>query len=342
MPADPLYPWLMPMWQRFMEQVAQDRLPHALIVSGAQGLGKRRLVEHLATALLCHAPSTDPQRACGRCRACSQVAAHSHPDLIRVVREEGAKEITIGAIRTLVRFAGLKAQYGGRRVAIIDEAQRMNPNAANALLKTLEEPTAGAYLILITEQPLDLLPTLRSRCQQHHCPPASEPLALAWLGERLSDPGQALPLLRLAGHAPLAALSLAEPEQMVQRAQLFEALSALVGGEREPIALAEEWLDRDPHQLHLWLYHACADLMRLRAGADLNQLRHSDQVSRLQHLCEQVNLPRLGRLLDRMEQTLPLLRTTVNPQLLLEETFSAWAATWHSAATPAETRDAPL
>ncbi len=202
--------------------VANDRLPHALLFAGADGIGKRSLALALVAWLLCE---TDADDACGSCAACRQVAAGSHPDFQLVSVASGKKEIGIDRVRDVKRFTQLRPMRGTVKLAVIDDAHMLTIAAQNALLKTLEEPPEHSVLILVANNPDALLPTVRSRCQRvqlsplpndavveiltrdHGIAPATA-RQLAALAE--GSPGRALALSRCAaseeGPAQLAGL----------------------------------------------------------------------------------------------------------------------------------------
>src|SRR3990167_8575661 len=154
------YPWLTLAWNRLQQWRLQ--LPHALLLVGAQGLGKLALAEAFALNLLCKQPTPDGQ-ACQQCHSCHLVMSKNHPDLIAIASQK--EIIKIEPIRELVDALTQTPQQGGMRIIIINEAHKMNRAAANALLKTLEEPRPQTLLMLLTDQPALLLPTIRSRCQ---------------------------------------------------------------------------------------------------------------------------------------------------------------------------------
>ncbi|OXY82581.1 DNA polymerase III subunit delta' [Oceanimonas doudoroffii] len=174
-----MHHWLIPVWQPLLQGVRERRLGHALLIKGMAGLGKRELAGKLATALLCQHTNNAP---CGMCHACELTAAGSHSDL-HVVGREG-RSIGIDAIRELGRIMSESARLGHGKVAIIERAELMTEAAANALLKTLEEPAGQATLILVSSQPERLLPTLTSRCQQWLVPLPDTHSALSWLNEQ--------------------------------------------------------------------------------------------------------------------------------------------------------------
>ncbi|QSX39366.1 DNA polymerase III subunit delta' [Shewanella cyperi] len=170
-------PWLSAPLGSFMQLLMTGRLPHAILVGMDRGLGAEHLLGDIARAALCLAPTA--KGACGYCKGCQLIAAGNHPDLYQV--QADGHQIKIDQIRNLCQDLTSTSQQGGRRVAIIYEAERMNIAAANALLKTLEEPGRDTLLLLQSNQPARLLPTLVSRCQRLPCQEPSPDVVSAWL-----------------------------------------------------------------------------------------------------------------------------------------------------------------
>ncbi|HVP86679.1 MAG TPA: DNA polymerase III subunit delta' [Casimicrobiaceae bacterium] len=219
-------------WQRDAAAAAltaKSRWPHALLIEGKRGIGKRAIALHFAQALLCETPRSDG-RPCGTCASCGYARAGAHPDL-RVIEpverdEEGNEtpvdEIVVDRIRELIDFTQLTAHRQRAKVAVIIPAEAMNVAAANALLKTLEEPPPATYLMLVSHQPGRLRATIVSRCQRFVAPEPGPAAATVWLAEQ----GAAEPelLLAQAGGAPLLALGLSDPAVQRERAFLLAAL----------------------------------------------------------------------------------------------------------------------
>lgn len=244
-------------WQRasFQELLARDeagRLPHALILTGTPGIGKRQFAQALIESLLCQAPQEG--MACGACSACHWVVATSHPDLKLVEPEQGSKQLKVDQVRELIGFFVKTGQFG-RRIGLLAPADTLNRSAQNALLKTLEEPGANALLLLLTDQPSRLLPTVRSRCQvlALPTPPAAE--ALDWLTPRVGKPELAQALLLAAAGGPLRALELFQAEWFLERATVIKAVLAVASGQ-QPASIAAE---RQRHLLVPPLFAALAD-----------------------------------------------------------------------------------
>jgi DNA polymerase-3 subunit delta' len=322
-------PWLAPIWGRLRQARAADRLPHALLIAGARGVGKRRLAEQLVRALLCQTPDPDG-RACGHCVDCFLNAACSHPDLVRVSPDPESKsgEITIDAIRTLTERAALTPLRSARKLILIDPADRMNAAAANALLKTLEEPAGDTLLCLIGEQPGRLPATIRSRCQwlKVHTPPADE--ALAWLTPRLGEGAAAR--LRLAYGAPLRALNELDGVVLGQRESLVRSLLGIARGELDPVAEAAAW-NRVGARLSLDCLSGClCDLLRLAEAADpphLDDPALRPSLAPLTHGLElAADRARAHGFLRRVFEAKGLLETTLNPLLQLESLLIDWAS----------------
>ena len=172
------YPWQEPLWQQL---ASRPRHAHAYLLHGPAGIGKRDLAERLMARLLCQKPGG--LEACGQCKACHLLAAGTHPDVFVLEPEEADKAIKVDQVRELVSFVVQTAQLGGRKVVLLEPAEAMNLNSANALLKSLEEPSGDTVLLLVSHQPSRLLPTVKSRCVQQACPLPSPQQSLSWLAQ---------------------------------------------------------------------------------------------------------------------------------------------------------------
>jgi len=320
------YPWQQGLWSGLVERLRAGRLPHALLLTGPQGMGKRHFADCFAHSLMCESPQAEGS-ACGQCRACLLLAAGSHPDYLRVEPEEEGKVIGIDAVREAAKFQALKSQYGRQRVIQLQPADRLNLNAANALLKTLEEPAGDTVLLLTTDRPMALLPTIRSRCQQIIFRPLSDasPEVVGWLESRLpAGAPDVHDLLQMAGGAPLRAVALIEGEELVMRASLLEELVALEAGQQSPVKLAEHWLEQGPQRVLPWLYYCLADMIQLKMVPTASRLTHPMQRQDLQALAEKVDLYFLQALLQRVLERIGLLHGQANQQIILEELLLAW------------------
>ncbi len=323
MTAPTPFPWQMRQWRELIARHRAGRMPHALLLTGPAGVGKRGFAEALIAALLCQSPDSEG-RACGVCRSCVLLAAGTHPDQLVVQPAEEGKRITVDQVRALSNYQALKPEYGRHKLILIDPAEQINLNGANALLKTLEEPTEGTLLLLVSAHPARLLPTVRSRCQRLVFPLPASAECLPWLEQALGTTGGADVLLAAAGGSPLAAVDLAATDGMERREERFAEFEALLLGHSDPLTVAAGWVER-PAQHLTWLYGWTADMIRLKCGPDHALLTNPALRVRLQGLAEPLDLTTLHDRLDRTQSAIRALSGQVNAQLLIEDLLIAWA-----------------
>lgn len=319
-----VYPWQQEIWRSAQQLIKADRLPHALLLSGPAGLGKLDFARLLAQFLLCENPTTE--HACGHCQGCHLFAAGTHPDFQAIQPEEEGKELTIGQIRELLSWQTLTPQYGRARVVIIEPADRMNQNAANALLKTLEEPAQNALILLVTAHSASLLPTIRSRCQQLSFAIPSRDISLPWLAEQLTDKALAELTLAISDGAPLRAASLARSGGLELRTDLFADFEGFLQGKTEPVLLASQWLKLPLIEAFSTLHGWHVDMARLKIDVNTTQLNNPDLRKRLQVLSEQVDLTHLLQRQVQLQEAMKRMRGHPNIQLLLEEMLLSWSS----------------
>ncbi|GAB1595489.1 DNA polymerase III subunit delta' [Lysobacter claricitrinus] len=304
-------PWQSRMYAQVATTLASGRLGHAQLFCGPAQLGKRDVAIRLARRVLCETPND--LEACGTCRSCRLLDAGTHPDyrfVSFIPNREGTKlrtEIVIDQMRELSAALALTPQYGRAQVAIVDPADAINTSAANALLKTLEEPVAGRYLWLVSAHPARLSATIRSRCQrvEFHLPPADE--ARAWLlarGHAAKDVDEALHAAN--GHPGLANDWLRNGGLDLRR-RVAADLQKIARGEGTPQEIAQQWAG-DEHTS-----------LRLRHAADL-------AVERARGLTDPHAARSLATWFDKANRSRDLLRTTVRADLVLIELLTAWRA----------------
>ncbi|HEX8010161.1 MAG TPA: DNA polymerase III subunit delta' [Casimicrobiaceae bacterium] len=310
---------------------ARSRWPHALLITGRLGIGKRSLALYFAQALLCEAPRADGS-PCGRCASCGYLVSGAHPDsrLIEPVEYDEAGDpkpvdaIVVERIRELIEFTQLTAHRQRAKVALIAPADALNAAAGNALLKTLEEPPAGTYLLLVSDRFGRLPATIVSRCRRLPAPEPDARSAIAWLAaQRVERPEL---LLAQAGGAPLLALTLADAVTQREREALLDALAR--PDRLSPVAFGAR-LDaypRDERKARLadavyWLLAWTADLAAVASGgAPRFSLDRGEALANLGPRVARVALFRYYRALLRQRALLghPLAPRPVAEALLFE------------------------
>jgi len=271
-------PWQEEIFARAARALAEDKLGHALLLSGPPDLGKREVAEAIAARLLCKSPRVDGH-ACGECRACRLLplqtqglaSAQLHPDLQRVGLEPNDKgdklrtEITVDQVRRLGQWFALTPAFGGAQVALVDPADLMNTSAANALLKTLEEPAPGRFLLLVTSRPGRLPATIRSRCQRLEFRLSPPEQARAWLAAQGFDGRRVEAALSAARGNPGQAARWLREGGLELREAVAHSLDALGAGRSSALEAAQAWLADEHGDARL---RFAADLMVERAGTD--------------------------------------------------------------------------
>lgn len=316
-----VYLWQQSQWQQLQGQIQGQRLPHALLLTGQQGLGKRYFAEQLAASLLCKQVDSS-NAACGCCASCHLLAADTHPDMLRLEPEDPGKAIKVDDVRALCQTLTMTSQYGGYKVAIIDPAEQMNINSANSLLKTLEEPTAQTLLILVTAS-VDRLPvTIRSRCQSIHFERPTHEQSQQWLNEQGVEGDIAL-LLNLAHGSPLLAKMLADQALLEQRQGLMNALLGVAAN--KPVTGFSDSLAKSSQTYLLgWLYDWISDLLKLHQLKDESGLVHIDLVQDMKRLVKLTRVESLFALLDVVIKQRQLQSIPLNAQMLWEDLLIEW------------------
>ncbi|MGO2997082.1 MAG: DNA polymerase III subunit delta' [Moraxellaceae bacterium] len=272
----PLLPWQQTLWSQLTQRVlTQQSLPHALLAAGMQGMGKRAFVWRLVAWLLCREHGTNPLGACGTCESCQWLKSGTHPSLqvLPIVsmpinadsdtlqdKSSSAKDkkatkstsnsalkIKVDDIRALQPFIYQGGQ--GMRICVLDHAEQMTVAAANALLKTLEEPQAQVHLFLISDTPAQLLPTIKSRVQQLALQTIEPATAVNYVTQALGHTinREAVSkmaieqLIQLANGAPLAAVALAQAPWYSKRSLWLTTWQALRSGKRSSVAASDYW-----------------------------------------------------------------------------------------------------
>lgn len=279
-----LLPWQQQAWRQLTHQFTSSQLPHGLLASGMAGIGKRSFVWRFVAYALCQKPSD--QGACQECSSCHWLKSGTHPDLLVLPLESlpttqsqtGDKSIKVDDVRMLQEYSQTKGH--GAKFIILDHAQTLTVAASNALLKTLEEPREGVFIILITDKPSGLLPTIRSRVQRLPLNQIQSEQAKSYLKEQGVDEKITDMLLQLTDGAVLTAQRLLQTPWFGQRLLWLKTLVALQQKKRTAIAASDYWqsvlnLDDFIHLSRMMLlevWRVCLDLPCLHTDLPTQQL----------------------------------------------------------------------
>jgi DNA polymerase-3 subunit delta' len=323
-------PWLKSTWNLFNDCLVQQRLAHALLVQGPQGLGKSSLALAMAERLLC---TGDGDEACGACRSCRLLKSGAHPDYFFVSREPHPRtgkirqEIIVEQIRKLITSLQLTTSISPCKLAIIDPAESMNLNAANALLKTLEEPPGTVYLLLVCSDPSRLPITIRSRCQALPVRQASPEQALEWLtGQDAGNSEDAREALEMTAGSPLRALETLQQGGANMGREIKARLAALAEGRAPASQVAADLSDMDADALWLTLSQCIAACMPAAIGGKAPKWMAAGVAP---------DARRLSELQRQADQNRKLVATPVRQDLLIQD----WLLKWTRAGTSAEFRE---
>jgi DNA polymerase-3 subunit delta' len=330
------YPWQQQAWQRIQQQIAQDKTPHAVLLSGQQGIGKWNFAESLADYLLCLTPKAD--LACGQCRSCQLRLAGTHPDKKWCIPDEPGKAIKIDQVRNLSSYIAKTSQQGGKKVVLLGPVEQLNINSANALLKSLEEPAGDTILILVTHVLSGVMATIRSRCQLLPLASPSTAVALEWLHKLQVE--DASTLLRLSGGAPLIAKNMVEGDYLDHLTIFINTLERLSNPSTAPdspdVSMASHWLPLSINHMTEWwlqLIHSIlaeATIKDFSSDSDNNENRNglsvSQGVARILQSGQGFNKQWLCKFSDKLLALRQQQLNGANPnmQLLVEELLLDW------------------
>ncbi len=313
-PAAQLYPWLRDHWAFFIQRLNSDRLAHAMLLEGAAGTGKMQLGSLMVGRLLCH---ENGDQACGNCRSCLLFAGGAHPDYFELQPEEGSEVIKVEQVRGLIGRLDLTSSISARKVVFIHPAESMNASSANALLKSLEEPSGNAVLLLVSHNAARLPITIRSRCQGISVKQPQAATVIPWLTERSGKPtDQVGAALQAAGGSPLRAEAYLGSPEMEAWSLVGQSLNGLLARPATVSTVSSQFAELDPSDLWRWLSMYCAGLVRNRmAATPLHGLSDNAKLNNK-------NLLQLQKQADVNRQ---LSATPVRGDLLLQEWLIKWA-----------------
>ncbi len=325
-------------WQKqpLSELIARgEALPHALLIHGRSGVGKVEFARALAQSLLCEAP--EDGFACGECAACGWFCEGNHPDFRQLLPEsmveeaptdevvaevddkdkKKSREIKIDQIRGIADFMALSTHRDGYRILLVHPAEAMNIAAANALLKTLEEPAPRSVILLVSDQIGRLLATIRSRCQRVLVPAPDTQTALAWLNTQ--GMSKAEDALAAAAGAPLDAIVFGNADYQSAR---LAFVATLAEPDFDYVLSAQNFEKTDLSSLLGWMQTWINDLIRQKMLGQIDH--HRDHARAVEKIARNIDLPKVFRFESELRQTRRLIHHPLNARLLLEQLFIAY------------------
>lgn len=313
-----VYPWHRDIWLQWQQLLGQQRLHHAVLLSSPRGSGKIMLAATLAKTILCSKSSTT---FCGACHSCHLFDADTHPDFHWLKPEAPSKRIGVEQIRMGMKYAWETSQLNGPRVMLIQDADKMGEAAANALLKTLEEPPSGCHFILLAESMSTMLPTVISRCNKWQPCQANESVVKTWLENELMQ-SVSLAVLRLHRGAPLAAKAFLTSDSVTKHAQLFTTVVQYLTS-NQGLFLVTEQLIKASREGLLWMSFLLLDVIKLQQGTE-ETLIHCEDIGSLASIAKSVSPARMMSQLMAFNQLQATMQanTGLNQELLISRWLS--------------------
>ncbi|ACS85392.1 DNA polymerase III subunit delta' [Musicola paradisiaca] len=324
------YPWLNAPYRQLLSWHQAGRGHHAILLHAIDGMGEASLAYAFGRWLLCRQP--DGVKSCGTCHSCALMSAGTHPDWYVLTPEKGKLALGIDLVREVLEHVHQRSRQGGAKVVWIPQAEILTEAAANALLKTLEEPPEQTYFLLACREPGRLLATLRSRCLHHHLSAPAEPQGMQWLqGRGQYDNAVMSTALRLYGGAPLAAETLLQPARWQARQAVCQGvLQALPSGDW--LSMLSTFNHEDADVRLYWVATLFLDALKLRhqAGAARVNQDQLELVRQLAAFGDDKLQQGARRGLQCRHQLLSI--TGVNRELLLTELLLDWEKIFSSGA----------
>ncbi len=323
MPVNRLLPWQYDKWSLLRQYIQQNRIPHALLISGATGIGKQGLATQFAYSLLCTNIGSDGF-CCRNCRSCRLIESNTHPDFFEINPNEGKTTIAVEQVRKLIAETYLKPQFDAYRVIIINPADSMTLSAANAFLKCLEEPTDRTVFILLTARANKIPATIASRCQKIDITYPKPEVLIPWMQKQGIDKNQDT-LIKLLQASAIKSDQLTDKLILQQRIHCFDDWLALAKGNAYPGIISEKWKLIPETELLNWVISWVSDLIKCVYKIDRKGLCNLDFISQLQSLSKRLEIKGLFTLYSLLLNARQQIGSPLNFQIMLEEILVQWA-----------------
>lgn len=322
-----IFPWQESQWQLIQKRFHTRTIPHSLLLSGPKGLGKTHFANSLARLLLCEQALINFSFACGQCKQCLWLEAGTHPNYTIISPEEEGKLIKIEQIREIIEQLNKTSQDGNYKVVILEPIEAMNIAAANALLKTLEEPAGKVCFILISHRLFSVPATIRSRCQTINFNIPSTSVASHWIQQQIQITDNELEiLLVLTDNIPLQALNLIKNDSIKQYESLIKAILENTPKKLSLTQLANFFQGIEITNILNIFMLIIMELIRFHANQPIKLLNRYLKPQLLSSKIDTLNIFELYHLLDKIynAKRLACSKVNLNNQLLLEDLIIDW------------------
>ena len=321
------YPWHQSSWDKVVTARTKNHLPHALLLSGAEGTGKLDFAKKLVTSLLCTSPVNN--KACQSCQSCKTYQSGANPDFLNIELLEDKQQISVDQVRQLSQFISYTRSFNAYRVILLNPAERMNQNSANSLLKSLEEPASNTVIILVATHLSRLLPTIKSRCQLITLPSPSKEQAIGWMKEQSSDLSNenAEELLSMSQGHPLTALNITE-EDLLQRQEFAEELLSVCLQQKTLTEIAKKWEKFDHAILLNWQITWVQSFIKIQmASQDAVKTETQNFSDTLLQLSKTLSQSHQWALYQQLIIQKKYIHTSVNSLMFIENMLLLWLHT---------------
>jgi len=316
------FPWHQKTWDKFSAARTRKHLPHALLVSGEEGIGKNEFAEKVVQSLLCHQPVKN--NPCERCNGCKTYSAGSNPDFMEIKVAEDKKQIGVDQIRALSKFITLSRSFESYRIILLHPVEAMNANAANSLLKSLEEPADNTIIILLATSLNQIIPTIKSRCQLLSLPMPSQQQALDWLQVNTPELSDGQARLDLSFGRPLIALEYNDSD-INQAADFASDILHILEEKKSVTEVAKVWEKAQHKDLIDWQVSWLQTFIK----EDLTDVKGEvKSTSLLEQNTSKIKMLISGepcwKLYQKILEQKKYIHTSVNPLMFIENMLILW------------------
>lgn len=328
------YPWHEGSWDYFIKAREKNHLPHALLLSGENGIGKLDFANRLVKSLLCitthenaaagSVENIKEYDACNHCQACKTYESKANPDYLSIDLLEDKQQIGVDQVRQLSAFLSLSRSFNCYRVVLLNQVERMNLNAANSLLKSLEEPTNNTVIILLTSQFNRLLPTIKSRCQILKLTTPTKSVAQKWMQQHSPELKNPAELLDMAYGKPLAALKI-DAEEIQSREKFSKDLIGLIKNQESITTIAKAWEKYNSELLLNWQITWVQDFLKQSIQGKTLESTEEKHTLTLLELSKLKSLTQLWQIYHELIKQKRYIHTSVNPLMFVENMLILWS-----------------